>query len=120
MSRFTPSFGPPLRQSRLDSPSLIVASAGSSKNTNRGPKHIEGTQEPREFGISIGPLSRDSHPSRSRLFQRLARAPSRGGWSAPDWLAAAAASDTVVPDTGHLLMLESPGLFAQAITSRLA
>lgn len=33
---------------------------------------------------------------------------SAGGWDVPDWAKTAAASDTVVPGVGHMMMLEEP------------
>jgi pimeloyl-ACP methyl ester carboxylesterase len=44
---------------------------------------------------------------------------SRGGWDVPDWALAAAAL-TVIPDTGHLMMLERPQSFAETIARLLA
>ncbi|MDY1547701.1 alpha/beta fold hydrolase [Luteibacter sahnii] len=50
----------------------------------------------------------------------LAGAHSRAGWSVPDWLAQKATTHTVIPGTGHLMMLEQPTLFASAVLANLA
>ena len=50
----------------------------------------------------------------------LAGARSRAGWNVPDWLAHKATTDTVIPGTGHLMMLEQPQLFADAVLTNLA
>jgi lipase len=40
---------------------------------------------------------------------------SRAGWHVPDWAVTAAASSVVVPDAGHMMMLEHPRRFAEAL-----
>ena len=45
----------------------------------------------------------------------VAGARSRAGWSVPDWVVQAAASNTDIPGTGHLMMLEAPDAFAGAV-----
>ena len=40
---------------------------------------------------------------------------SRDGWDVPDWALTSAASVTVIPRTGHMLMIEDPDAFAAAI-----
>lgn len=45
---------------------------------------------------------------------------SRNGWSVPDWVINEAASYTEIDDTGHLMMLEKPEIFAQSIMANLA
>lgn len=39
---------------------------------------------------------------------------SRAGWDVPDWAAAAAASETILPG-GHLMMMESPDRFVATV-----
>jgi len=46
----------------------------------------------------------------------VAGAWSRDGWDVPPWALDAAASLTLIPDAGHLMMLEQPGAFADAVT----
>lgn len=50
----------------------------------------------------------------------IAGARSRAGWDVPDWALQAAASDTEVADSGHLLMLERPEAFAEAVSAALS
>jgi len=50
----------------------------------------------------------------------LAGARSRNGWSVPDWLSREAATETVIPETGHLMMLEQPERFATTVLTNLA
>ncbi|MEE1925318.1 alpha/beta fold hydrolase [Pseudomonas sp. 148P] len=45
----------------------------------------------------------------------LAGEHSRDGWDVPEWALAQAASFTVMPGAGHLMMLEQPGQFARVI-----
>ena len=62
------------------------------------------------------------------LRQLFARAPvhlvagerSRAGWDVPDWALAAAASYTVIPARGHLMMLEDAGEFGRVLDGILA
>ncbi len=49
----------------------------------------------------------------------VAGADARAGWDVPGWVVQAAASDTDIPDTGHMMMLQSPDLFAQAVLRNL-
>ncbi|KTT76144.1 alpha/beta fold hydrolase [Sphingomonas endophytica] len=49
----------------------------------------------------------------------VAGARSRHGWNVPEWLSARATSDTVIADTGHLMMLENPQLFADTLLRNL-
>lgn len=44
---------------------------------------------------------------------------SRAAWDVPDWAGRAAASQTLIPNSGHLLMLENPGAFAAAVQRAL-
>lgn len=44
---------------------------------------------------------------------------SRGDWDVPEWVTAAAASDTEIKGAGHLMMLEQPDEFAAAICRNL-
>ncbi|WP_369990873.1 alpha/beta fold hydrolase [Pseudomonas xanthosomatis] len=50
----------------------------------------------------------------------LAGEHSRSGWDVPHWAAQQAASVTVLPGVGHLMMLEDPKGFAQALARLLA
>ena len=45
---------------------------------------------------------------------------SRDGWDVPDWALANAASMTIVPRTGHMLMLEDPDALAASIKACIA
>lgn len=45
----------------------------------------------------------------------LAGQTSRAGWDVPDWVAAAARHDIVLPDVGHMMMLEAPQAFCRAV-----
>lgn len=45
----------------------------------------------------------------------VAGARSRAGWDVPQWALDAAASYTEIPDTGHLVMLESPEAFGKTL-----
>lgn len=56
-----------------------------------------------------------SHPLHLLAGQR-----SQAGWDVPQWAYQAAASQTVIADCGHLLMLEKPEAFAQATIAALA
>lgn len=47
----------------------------------------------------------------------LAGARSRAGWDVPDWVARMAASNTDIAAAGHLMMLDAPERFAEAILS---
>jgi len=49
----------------------------------------------------------------------LAGERSRDGWDVPAWAMSLAASSTVMPGTGHLMMLEQPEPFARAIRQLL-
>jgi lipase len=42
---------------------------------------------------------------------------SRAGWHVPDWAVDTAASFVIVPDAGHMMMLEHPTRFAEALRS---
>ena len=44
---------------------------------------------------------------------------SRAGWDVQNWALQAAASHTVMPKTGHMMMLEDPAGFASAIRQQL-
>ena len=60
-----------------------------------------------------------------RVFENLpvhlvAGARSRAGWDTPDWALQMAASIDVIPDAGHLLMIEQPAAFQALIERRLA
>ena len=50
----------------------------------------------------------------------LAGARSHAGWDVPAWARHAAASDTQVDGSGHLLMLEQPQAFARAVNTALS
>jgi pimeloyl-ACP methyl ester carboxylesterase len=45
----------------------------------------------------------------------LAGEHSASGWAVPDWAVAAAASSTVLPGVGHMMMLEQPEMFGAAV-----
>ena len=45
----------------------------------------------------------------------VAGACARPDWNVPDWVAARAASNVDIPNTGHLMMLETPQAFADAV-----
>lgn len=45
----------------------------------------------------------------------LAGERSASGWAVPEWAVAAAASSTVLPGVGHMMMLEQPELFGAAV-----
>ncbi|MBM1169957.1 alpha/beta fold hydrolase [Microvirga arabica] len=49
----------------------------------------------------------------------IAGARARRGWNVPDWVVQRAASNTDMPDTGHLMMLEAPEAFAQMVLANL-
>ncbi len=49
----------------------------------------------------------------------IAGARSAAGWDVPDWARRAAASQSLIPHSGHLMMLESPGAFAGAVQRAL-
>jgi pimeloyl-ACP methyl ester carboxylesterase len=56
----------------------------------------------------------DTHP-----VHLLAGARSRAGWHVPAWAEQAAASQTLIEDCGHLLMLEQPNAFLAAVKRAL-
>lgn len=45
---------------------------------------------------------------------------SASGWAVPEWAIAAAASSTVLPGVGHMMMLEQPELFGAAVARILS
>lgn len=49
----------------------------------------------------------------------IAGARSAAGWDVPDWARRAAASQSLIPHSGHLMMLENPGAFADALQRAL-
>jgi len=49
----------------------------------------------------------------------VAGARSRAGWDVPPWALENAASFTVLPNTGHLMMLEQPRVFGELLASLL-
>lgn len=49
----------------------------------------------------------------------LAGERSTAGWHVPGWMRAHAASDTILSDCGHLMMLENPALFCNTLTALL-
>lgn len=49
----------------------------------------------------------------------VAGARSHAGWDVPDWARRAAASQSQIPNTGHLMMLEDPGAFVQVVKQAL-
>lgn len=60
-----------------------------------------------------------------RVFERLpvhlvAGSRSRAGWHTPDWALQMAATFDVIPDTGHLLMIEQPIAFQRLLERLLA
>jgi lipase len=60
-----------------------------------------------------GPLLR-------KVFQRtpvhlIAGARSRSGWNVPEWALTAAASYAEIPHSGHMVTIEAPGMFADAL-----
>lgn len=50
-------------------------------------------------------------------FHLIGGARSRAGWDVPDWVARKATSNSDVAGTGHLMMLDAPDRFADAIMS---
>jgi len=50
----------------------------------------------------------------------IAGARSAAGWNVPQWVRAAAASDIVLSDTGHMMMLEAPDRFCAAVHAMIA
>lgn len=44
---------------------------------------------------------------------------SQSGWHVPSWLKERAATYTVIPDTGHLMMIERPETFARSVLKNL-
>lgn len=50
----------------------------------------------------------------------VAGARSRDGWDVPSWALQQAASLTVIPDTGHLMMIEQPAAFAATLRATQA
>jgi pimeloyl-ACP methyl ester carboxylesterase len=50
----------------------------------------------------------------------LAGERSAAGWNVPAWVRAAAASEIVLPDTGHMMMLEAPDRFCAAVHAMIA
>jgi len=50
----------------------------------------------------------------------VAGARSRSEWDVPLWVARAARSQTSIPDTGHLMMLEKPEIFGQTLVNNLS
>ncbi|BDC52146.1 hypothetical protein F183_A44610 [Bryobacterales bacterium F-183] len=44
---------------------------------------------------------------------------SRAGWDVPDWALHEAASMTILPATGHMMMLEDPAAFAAAVRANV-
>lgn len=50
-------------------------------------------------------------------FHLIGGARSRAGWDVPDWVARIATSNSDVAATGHLMMLDAPERFADAIMS---
>lgn len=49
----------------------------------------------------------------------IAGSRSNAGWGVPDWVRQRAASDIILPNAGHLMMLDDPGAFASAVLSPL-
>jgi pimeloyl-ACP methyl ester carboxylesterase len=49
----------------------------------------------------------------------IAGARSHAAWDVPDWARSAAASQSLVPNSGHLMMLENPGAFAATVQRAL-
>jgi lipase len=50
----------------------------------------------------------------------VAGARSRGGWDVPEWAVDSAATNQVVPDCGHLMMLEQPHQLATLLASLIS
>jgi lipase len=50
----------------------------------------------------------------------VAGARSRPGWNVPEWALTAAASDTEIPQTGHMVMLEAPQAFGKILVDLTA
>ncbi|MCZ4279200.1 alpha/beta hydrolase [Kiloniella laminariae] len=48
-------------------------------------------------------------------FGLIAGENSAAGWDVPKWVREMATQDIVIPDTGHLMMLQDPEAFAQAV-----
>ncbi len=68
--------------------------------------------------------SPDYLPKLRAVFSRhrvhlIAGARSRPGWDAPGWALSEAASLTVIPGAGHMMMLENPAGFAAAVKTTL-
>jgi pimeloyl-ACP methyl ester carboxylesterase len=49
----------------------------------------------------------------------VAGARTGAGWNVPEWLSAEAASSTIIPNAGHLMMLEDPEIFAETLLRNL-
>lgn len=81
---------------QLQSQVIVAATEHSS--------FLEGVQQMLQLGIPL---------------HLIAGSRSASGWGVPDWVRRHAASDIVLPDAGHLMMLEHPGAFAQAVMSSL-
>ncbi|WP_275761091.1 alpha/beta fold hydrolase [Ralstonia pseudosolanacearum] len=57
--------------------------------------------------------------SRGLPFHLLAGSRSAAAWHVPDWVRQHAQGSTELPDCGHMMMLEQPDLFCQAILQQL-
>ncbi|MBX2839015.1 MAG: alpha/beta hydrolase [Gammaproteobacteria bacterium] len=53
-------------------------------------------------------------------FHLIAGEHSRAGWDVPEWVSQQATSEQVIPNTGHLMMLESPQEFGAAVVAALS
>jgi len=49
----------------------------------------------------------------------LAGERSRGEWNVPGWVEARAASQTIIPETGHMMMVEKPREFVAAVEAAI-
>jgi len=70
-------------------------------------------------------VSPDYLAALQRVFARIpvhlvAGEHSRDGWDVPDWALQQAASVTILPGQGHLMMLEEPAMFGETVAALLA
>ncbi|PVE23215.1 alpha/beta hydrolase [Microvirga sp. KLBC 81] len=101
--------GVPSEPRTLASASLLLSNQPGTTVQRTARSVVEVTGRP-EYEAAVKAVAEGPVP-----FHLLAGERSRTGWDVPPWAIARAASETVLPGTGHLMMMEQPDGFVSTL-----